>query len=320
MKSGKSSITSTVITAAAKMLKLSRRPPPLPNGILDDDNILRDILSYVGEDQYRFVATVNRNFRNTYVSLYPDKTTFLNVSTMGHATICCQEICDREYSHCEERYRFILCKNATKMGDLSILKFLYSNDCPLYYHYHQWFTEYMLITDTFKVAVKSGHVHILQWMKKLEEYSYMTKSSSGHEMKWAARHGQLDALKWLHANGFKWGQRNLYNVAAERGHLPVLQWLLDNNCPCEADDDNDEFTWTVLPVLLIHCQYNALECVLVNGKWMNQDIDIDKYSTKSIQILLWLHKNFPVCDKSSVEQAMEHIKRYYKDDDYMDDI
>ncbi len=53
--------------------------------------------------------------------------------------------------------------------------------------------------------------------------------SSGSPTDGAARHGSLDILKWLRANGCDWDAGTCAS-AARAGHLNVLQYLRANGC------------------------------------------------------------------------------------------
>ena len=47
----------------------------------------------------------------------------------------------------------------------------------------------------------------------------------------AAKHGQLEILKWARANGCPWGNEKTCAFAAKGGHLAVLKWARENGCP-----------------------------------------------------------------------------------------
>jgi hypothetical protein len=62
------------------------------SSIFQNVDILRAIVSFVGMNQYRFVATINKDFMATYLKLFPNnKETYINGSTVNHATICVVE-------------------------------------------------------------------------------------------------------------------------------------------------------------------------------------------------------------------------------------
>ena len=59
---------------------------------MDDIRIIKHILSFVGRNQYRFVAAINKGFKEAYLELFPEnKTTHRNASTEKHARICWEE-------------------------------------------------------------------------------------------------------------------------------------------------------------------------------------------------------------------------------------
>ncbi len=55
----------------------------------DHLDVLTHILSFVGNKQFRFIAPVNRRFKEAYLEIFPNQTrTTLNASTLEHAKIC----------------------------------------------------------------------------------------------------------------------------------------------------------------------------------------------------------------------------------------
>jgi hypothetical protein len=83
----KTSTPATTTTTTTERIAPHTMPP------LEDTHLLKYIVSFVGTNQYRFVTAVNRNFQAVYRSLYPDnKRTYYNASTVGHATICFNEL------------------------------------------------------------------------------------------------------------------------------------------------------------------------------------------------------------------------------------
>jgi hypothetical protein len=90
---------------------------------LENDDFVQQIVSFVGPNQYHFVAAINHTFRLVHHTLYPyNHQTYYNISTVQHATICC-----------EDRHRNrspTLCNLATQRGNLPVLKCLRLNGCP----------------------------------------------------------------------------------------------------------------------------------------------------------------------------------------------
>jgi hypothetical protein len=100
-----------------KEASMETSPSPFEN--LD---VRQHIISFVGKNQYRFVAAISRNFQAGYLQLYPDnKQTYYNVSTVEHADICFE-------SHDAHRSS-TLCKTAARHGNLSVLMYLESREC-----------------------------------------------------------------------------------------------------------------------------------------------------------------------------------------------
>jgi hypothetical protein len=87
---------------------------------LEDAHLLHHILSYVGGYQFRFVASVNQEFKATYIQLFPDKQTYFDASTVEIATICYTE----SSQPCPLQIQQQLCRSAVKHGSLAALQYL----------------------------------------------------------------------------------------------------------------------------------------------------------------------------------------------------
>ena len=54
-----------------------------------DTTLLSEILSFAGPNQYYFIATIDRRFKETYSQVFPNnKMSFVNASTVEHAKFC----------------------------------------------------------------------------------------------------------------------------------------------------------------------------------------------------------------------------------------
>jgi hypothetical protein len=161
----------------------------------------------VGDHQYRFVATVNHNFHTAYMSMFPEKVTHYNVSTIDRAKICFDEWKIMEYHHPS-----ILCNIAAREGNFNVLKYLRSIHCP-------W--DGRICAS----AAKNGHLDVIKWCRQ-----------NGCEWdKWtcynAARNGHIDILKWCRQNGCEWRQSTC-KALERRRYFDVLQWSFENGCKC----------------------------------------------------------------------------------------
>jgi hypothetical protein len=88
--------------------------------VLDDEFMLRNILQYVGDHHFRFVAGVNRCFYQAYTDMFPKKATHYNVNTLKHAKICYDEIGSFEGNWANKDEK--LCSIAAGNGSLDILQ------------------------------------------------------------------------------------------------------------------------------------------------------------------------------------------------------
>jgi hypothetical protein len=254
------------------------------------------ILPFVGRHQYRFVAAVNRNFHTAYVTAFPKKVTRFNVSTIEHAKICFDEK--------KGPYHPRLCEKAAREGNLTVLKYLRSIQCP----WSNWTCAY---------AAYYGHLDVIQWCHKngceWDEYTCANAAKNGHldVIQWcrqngcpwdirtcayAAKNGHLDVIKWCRQNGCPW-DRDTCLEAAKNGHLHVLQWCRENGCPWDK--------WT---------SYYAAE----NGhldviKWCRQngcpwDSSTCSNAAKNghLDVVKWCHENGCRWDSDTCKNAAQN--------------
>ena len=112
-----------------------------------DVSLISEIISFIGPNQYRFVAATSRKFRNAHLLVFPHQTnTYLNASTLERAKICLDEIISQDFkSH--------LCRLAIRHGKLLVLKYLRS----VHPHWR---------VDVCAEAVKYGHLNIIIWARE----------------------------------------------------------------------------------------------------------------------------------------------------------
>ena len=77
------------------------------------------------------------------------------------------------------------------------------------------------------VAVEAGHLPVVQWLHG-ESRPALARSLRHAEA--AVEHGRLEVLAWLVSAGYPL-QARLFELAAEKGHLGVLRFLLDSSRP-----------------------------------------------------------------------------------------
>jgi hypothetical protein len=167
-------------------------------------DILQHIISFVGVNQYRFVAPISHGFQLVYLKLYPgNKQTYFNASSLEHAEISLEGQ--------DNRHSKALCTSAARHGSLSTLLYLRSMDFP-------W------NKGTFCMAAKFGHVHIIEFL-----YAKHCPFAS-NTCSYAALNGHVSVLKWAKTNDFPWHDGTC-SSAAHNNHLAVLQWARENGCP-----------------------------------------------------------------------------------------
>jgi hypothetical protein len=138
---------------------------------------LQVILSFVGHGHYRFVAILNRQFKDVYTQLFrSDTRTYLSLSTLDLAKICYEESMEHQP---------VLCRCAARYGNLEVLQYLHSMGC-------KW------DCSTCHNAAKYGHLHILI-------YAHNHKCPWGkHTIYFAAIHGHLHIVLWSQMIGVPW--------------------------------------------------------------------------------------------------------------------
>jgi hypothetical protein len=95
--------------------------------VMTNNDILGSILGFVGAGNFRFLAVINKQFRETYLSVHGSpQTTLQAVVAWGpHAA----EMWLKERGGRRAWYPTMLCKEAAKQGNLEVLKWARQNGC-----------------------------------------------------------------------------------------------------------------------------------------------------------------------------------------------
>ena len=95
-------------------------------------DVVQLIVEYVGPQQYRFVATINRSFHEAYskVFLYDSKTGLI-ASTVELAKYCLEDLVGTSTYCCDyvNYFQCMLCTSAARYGNLQVLQYLRSVGC-----------------------------------------------------------------------------------------------------------------------------------------------------------------------------------------------
>ena len=106
-------------------------------------------------------------------------------------------------------------ENATRKGNLDVVKWLYENRIELR-DFHAG-----------EHAVECGHLEIVKWLDEVRNpYEPCTWLSLGMDI--AARHGHLEIIKWLHGRSYYTCTTYAVPFAETGGHTEVVKWLKEN--------------------------------------------------------------------------------------------
>jgi hypothetical protein len=189
---------------------------------IPNDIMINQILPFIGDGHYQYIGLVNRNFRQTYTTLYPTKTTYCNGSTIAHARFCCQTTAN--YLQRIQGYRY-LCLSAARYGSIEVLTYVLRED-------KDWWGEIL------EKAIQYGHLHVLQWLIRKEPEK---KKHAGPISCIAAQYGQLGILQWINEQWvneldcYIWKHPFVCEYAARGGHWDVLEYAANNGCGWDED-------------------------------------------------------------------------------------
>ena len=259
---------------------------------IEDDLLLQNIFSYVGDCQYLFIGSVNRMFQNSYVSLYPQKVTRFNGSTIELTKFCWDviNIIARYYIRLKDVLRSKLWDSVTKYGSIEVVKYVVGrlptpkkkkkkkrsskNDLYGDFEHSAWVEDWKY--DLCSNAATFGHFELLQWA--VDQNIYVSKDDM-RVCICAIGNGHMDIFHWAVQNGFDW-EEDFYEeaafAAAKNGQLEALQWIHANCCDLSEDDDYE----------VSCCNYAA------------------EYG--HVKVLRWLHSIGAYCNKNTLEIAIEY--------------
>jgi len=162
--------------------------------------------------------------------------------------------------------------------------------------------------DLCRYAAAGGQIHVLQWLK---DKGYPQNWSM---YQWAARGGDTRVLQWLKAKGcplprpYDVGMpdKQSCNAAAEHGHLPALQWLLENGFYA------DERTCAKAA---ISGHLHVLEWLVANNYPFERIISLDAAEGGHLHVVQWLYAKYMlipgICSKAARHGHL-HILQWLK--------
>jgi hypothetical protein len=209
--------------------------------VLDNFDVLKRIVAFIGPKQFLLVAGVNQTFHKAYHHNFSrDDRTVLNASTFGLAQFCLDDVIHQFHQNSFRSYecQIALCRSAARYGNLLALQYFRFVNChwnpqtcsaaALHQHYNilEWAHDMGCDWDenTCHYLAKNGDLPMLQWAR------YRGCPWDDGTCAYAAEYGHLHVLQWLRNNDCPWDALTCA-YAAQGGHLHVLQWARKNNCP-----------------------------------------------------------------------------------------
>ena len=277
--------------------------------------LLGNIMDFVGDHEYVFVAGVNQQFRRLYEERFDTFTSFqASVTSISRAKMISKQGIDIwneracEYAALVGKLDVLkwarkhgchwtssTCSRAATNGHLNVLRWAFWNGCE----WDRYISAYVAF---------SGHFDVLKWIKRNvpdwnSPYICMSAAEGGHLeiLKWArsndcawgvwtcenaAMHGHLDVLVWARTNGCEWNI-GVCKHAAYAGHLDVLKWARDNGC---------EWNSEIIDLAAGNEHWEVVKWAAANGcPWSRQHIDREgvllRISGWPVDVRDWLHEN-----------------------------
>ena len=203
-------VASAIVSIPLPLSSCNALTPPQVSP-MENVDVLRMVVTFVGNKNYRFVATISQSFYAAYIQEFPkDRETKVNASSVKFARICWEEMSDLMYNNLTDLQRRLSC-SAAIFGNLPAMQYLRSAGCE----WDIW---------TCERAAKNGHLNILKYAR---ENGCPWNECTCHS---AAENGHLNILQYAHENGCPWNE-DTCRSAAENGHLNILQYARENGCP-----------------------------------------------------------------------------------------
>lgn len=270
---GVSDVASTECSSSSQPIPRSTRP--LRNRALSGDllgpgggmdnplwntDIVSNVLAFVDDEEFLFVAVVARAWRECWGGR-PRWTRAVRAETSEAQLL--------SSFGCGLRRSAAVSGALARLGKLQLLQRAHQAGCPLTDRSSrggvtgglsvEWamgsgFTWRGERDDACAAAAQGGHLRTLQWLRENgcpwnsltcrraaeEGHLHVLQWARIHGCPWdgfvcagAARGGRLDVLQWARANDCPWDSRTCTEAARE-GHLEILQWARVNGCPWDS--------------------------------------------------------------------------------------
>jgi hypothetical protein len=234
-------------------------------GILPND-VLRDVLGkFLGPGHRRYVAGTCRVFRNAYESAMRDEHRHKTTWESAAASVPCAELCLGEAT---ENFKLrSIAFAAARSGQIDVLELCCNQgfvpDCSVFsqasacgqLNVFEFAVAKGLQWNFFSVAnnaAEAGHVYLMEWMREHDAHScfrfcdlFAARGGRVFVFEWlkrlelvrvenvigywyeAIKRGHVQVLDWLLENGYSSQQPRVMDAAAMWGQISVFQWALD---------------------------------------------------------------------------------------------
>jgi hypothetical protein len=186
--------------------------------------LIDHIFPFVGSDQFRFVAGVNRTFRTVYSKVSPAKTTTITLNNIDCVKCYMRDLIYDDSMDILSGLNRLTMKPSILQEPLIISLSVEHGDIEVVRLFNQISSSRL---EETKVAAEAALQGNLKSLKKLRSKGC---DWDGYTCSNAALNGHLHVLSYAHANGCYWNGYTCSN-AAKNGHLEVLQYTREHGCP-----------------------------------------------------------------------------------------
>lgn len=184
-----------------------------------------------------------------------------------------------------------------------------------------------------RTACRLGLIDVVQYLHAIEKCgfesglkSFIIRDFSQDCMDYAAEHGHLEIIKWLHANRSEGCTEWAMDGAAKNGYIDIVRWLNDNNKGCTVDamdfaasyghldvvkylhgNRNEGCTKSAMTSASAHGHLHVVQWLHINRKEGCTSYAMDAAAREGhLAVVQWLHANRPEgCTAAAMDWAAE---------------
>jgi hypothetical protein len=223
--------------------------------IIKDDILAYEILAFIGDYHFRYIAGVNRQFYRAYTTIYPSKKTYVCNVFNGTMT----SLLDSSIDYIPEELQ--LCLDEVSENQYKVFNILYALDTSIYYipaeiqlcldEIDPYFFNADQIIALHNIVATTGNIGLLPYLQDAYQYMLWLKEEKKKKhqrlakkcFQWdqgrrsfcatAALHGRLEMLQIGWYFDFPWDTETCSN-AALHGHWHILKFAFNHDCPWDS--------------------------------------------------------------------------------------